>query len=493
MKTAGGYALLLPFLLLACSAASEDASSERHAAPAQAQSHAEGDAGSATDPSPAAPDAGVPDAAPADAAPPVTPGADASPPGNDAPVLVAPSAGDVVQVTRPELRWSGRPADATATVEICHEATCDVPYVMVAGLAGEAQPPFDLEPGTYYWRAAWVGASDEDRVWSEARSFVVPEGAPATVEAPDLLSVWSVAPGEAYAAGESGTILHHVAGAWARETSGTTVALRGIWASGELAWAVGDGGTILRRTGGAWSAVPSSTSQDLHGIWAAGPEAAWAVGSNGVLLRWDGQAWSVVALSTPGDITSLNGVWGRSANDVWAVGGGHEPDRDYAAVLLHWDGTTWSTTYTCNPEGTRFASGGWVASLADVWGDAGGTLWASGGCGPGAAQMSIGYVADDATGAWAETQAAHSFFDDRALDAVWGSSASDVWVAAGNASTPRIVPTMLHFDGSAWHASTDPKTVGIRDLCGCGANDVWAVGVGGKRLHFDGSSWSESP
>jgi hypothetical protein len=496
MKTVGGYALLFPFLLLACSAASEDASTERHAAPAQSQAPTEGDAGTASEPPPAAADAGAPGPAAADAgAPgpaPTDAGAPDPAPADGPPVLVAPADGDVVHARRPSLRWSGRSADATGTVQICRDSTCAYADVTVAALAGATEAPFDLEPGTYHWRAAWAGASDESLVWSAPRAFVVAADAPETAEDPDLLSVWSVAPGEAFAAGARGTILHHVAGAWAREPSGTTATLRGIWASPDLAWAVGDGGTILRRQAGAWSVVPSSTTDDLHGVWAAGPDAAWAVGSNGVVLRWDGLAWSHVDAGAPGEVTALNGVWGRSASDVWIVGEGREPDRDYTAILLHWDGATWSTTYVCNPEGTRFASGGWVASLVDVWG-AGGTLWAPGGCGPGAAQMSIGYVADDATGAWGDTEGARSFFDDRALDAVWGSSASDVWVAAGNAWTPRLVPTILHFDGSAWSASTDPKTVGIRDLSGTGANDVWAVGVAGKRLHFDGASWSKSP
>ena len=35
--------------------------------------------------------------------------------------------------------------------------------------------------------------------------------------------------------------------------------------------------------------------------------------------------------------------------------------------------------------------------------------------------------------------------------------------------------------------------MGINHLDGSAANDVWAVGAGGKRLHFDGTAWTPSP
>jgi hypothetical protein len=35
--------------------------------------------------------------------------------------------------------------------------------------------------------------------------------------------------------------------------------------------------------------------------------------------------------------------------------------------------------------------------------------------------------------------------------------------------------------------------MGITDLAGSGAADVWAVGFAGKRLHFDGTAWTLTP
>src|SRR5205814_738057 len=46
----------------------------------------------------------------------------------------------------------------------------------------------------------------------------------------------------------------------------------------------------------------------------------WAVGGTGnatIILVWNGHAWSRVASGPPG---VLNGLWGTSAKDAWAVG-----------------------------------------------------------------------------------------------------------------------------------------------------------------------------
>ena len=85
-------------------------------------------------------------------------------------------------------------------------------------------------------------------------------------------------------------------------------------------------------------------------------------------------------------------------------------------------------------------------------------------------------------------------YEYRPLHTVFASGAGDVWAASSSESffDSPIIPTMLHFDGVAWSASADPLTVGINDLGGTGAGDVWAVGKAGKRLHHDGSAWSAS-
>ena len=283
------------------------------------------------------------------------------------------------------------------------------------------------------------------------------------------------------------------------EASPTPAALNSIWAGPDgVVWTVGDAGTILRRHAGVWSAVAAPDDFTITGVWGAAPTDIWAVTAPifvepgrgpGAILHWDGTAWSVAFRAT--EFNGFASVWGSASNDVWVVGNGFEPDLDYASPVMHWDGATWTTSYACNPEGSRFASGGFVSQLHDVWGVVGGSIWSVGVC----------YAGFEPTGFVArgvESQASVSglspLLQHRGLDAVWGSSDSDVWAASATAGEFQgIFPTILHFDGAAWTESSDLNTMGINDLDGSAANDVWAVGVGGKRLHFDGTAWTPSP
>jgi hypothetical protein len=51
------------------------------------------------------------------------------------------------------------------------------------------------------------------------------------------------------------------------------------------------------------------------------------VGGTGTTLNWSGSVWSGVFAGVTTNLTNLQGIWGSSANDVWAVGGN---------VILHW-------------------------------------------------------------------------------------------------------------------------------------------------------------
>lgn len=108
--------------------------------------------------------------------------------------------------------------------------------------------------------------------------------------AANLTAVHLISAGEAYAAGEGGTILGYDGTRWSSMPSGTTAALYtvhgGTWreslAHGEArtVFAAGAGGVILRLSGRSWLTVPSPTTQDLFRI-----AHGFAVGAGATLLE----------------------------------------------------------------------------------------------------------------------------------------------------------------------------------------------------------------
>ena len=307
----------------------------------------------------------------------------------------------------------------------------------------------------------------------------------------DLDGVWSVCASDVWAVGAAGTIVHYD-GAWSTDTSPTTQHLRSVWADTEgRAFAVGAAGTILQRSGGDWALAGSLRPGDLWGVWASASNDAWAVGDDGLILHWNGTEWSISLDRKTGD---LRAVWGSGPADVWVVGGGTEPDGDDASLILHWDGLGWSESYVCNVEGSRFGAAGWVAVLHDVWGVRGGPVWAAGSCMPGASFIPQGNVVRHDAAGWSDSVGLRDTLGEfRPLGPIWGSGPNDIWAASAKPGDDAHVPTMLHFDGQIWTASPQAMTAGIRDLGGSAADDVWAVGEGGKRLHYDGTAWSAAP
>ena len=108
------------------------------------------------------------------------------------------------------------------------------------------------------------------------------------------------------------------------------------------AFAVGTRGTVLHFDGAHWSLQTAPTSQDLWGIWGATADDVWAVGGNGqadtqaTLLHYDGQSWRAApfpALARP-NVWAFYKVWGANANDVYVVG--------QRGAVLHFDGAAWS-------------------------------------------------------------------------------------------------------------------------------------------------------
>jgi serine/threonine protein kinase len=160
--------------------------------------------------------------------------------------------------------------------------------------------------------------------------------------------------------------------------------------------------------GWCWDA---SWTGRLEGVWGSSRDDIWAVGERGIIRHFDGYLWRTVESGTVADLYEVRG---SSRDDVWAVG-------DWGTIL-HWDGRAWSQL----PSGS-------TTLITDVW--------------P---------------------------FD------------------RGNAWVVGLDGTALHWDGAVWSPTSSGTVRGLFRLGATAPDDVWAVGYGGTIVHWDGRSWRTS-
>jgi len=200
--------------------------------------------------------------------------------------------------------------------------------------------------------------------------------------------------------------------------------------------------------------------------------------------------WEHVFVNLP---AALLGVWGSSADDVFAVGA----DVGDGPWVLHWDGSAWTRLATGATGGLWWVSG--TSASARVWmsGEAGlvlrhdrasgrfdkvsgvpanvtlfgifetgGEVWAVGGETSG----SVGHVYKLAGDAFVEDDSVPADAESAGqLFKVWGRSPTDLWVVG-------LGDKMLHRDSSAWKVIATPSG---RRLFTIHGNDTTAVAVGG--------------
>lgn len=145
---------------------------------------------------------------------------------------------------------------------------------------------------------------------------------------------------------------------------------------------VGNEGTILRSTADGYERMSAPTSEHLWGVWGASADDLWAVGGSGfagsaaTILRFDGSTWRIEP--TPelvrSGVRAFYKVWGRAADDVWIVGQG--------GAVLHWDGESFEELFV-----------GATDDLISVWGTDDGRVVLVGGRGNAQCFVSDGFVA----------------------------------------------------------------------------------------------------
>ena len=296
------------------------------------------------------------------------------------------------------------------------------------------------------WGSNWndvyaVGANStvlryDGSAWKDISATVKP--------ASHLTKVWGSSATDVYLTGKS---VHHWDGAKWTDISTTHPFLadaNGLWGSGKNLYILrqGSGTQVTHWSGTAWKhwSLGKLFSKG-GGIWGSSTTNIFAVGGKdlgygqygGMVSRFDGKAWTSMAL--PAGTSMLYGVSGSGPHDVFAVG-------DKGAVI-HFDGKAW----------TKLSSGV-TGKLEDAW-VAGKEMFA----------VSTKGVVIHHKGPWRQVEASYH------LNAVWGSSASDIFVAGDESY-------IIHFDGSKWTPRNGPVSrTNLYGIWGSGPTNAFAVGA----------------
>lgn len=228
----------------------------------------------------------------------------------------------------------------------------------------------------------------------------------------------------------------------------------------------GTNGTLLHFDGNSWTPVASHTINHIDGIWGSSANRVWAVaggiGGAGAanLIYWNGSAWAPVAGATP---DNLSAIWGSSADNVWAAGG-----SGVEGVIVHYDGHAWATELTSDAVSLKALSG---SSASDLW--AGGeNIYPN---------FSPETLLQGSQATWTPFAASNG---DQQIYGMWVASAVDAW-SVGN--------VMMHWDGQTWSPVSSSISSQLKDLnaiWGADANHVTAVGRKATIAEWDGMHWS---
>lgn len=352
-----------------------------------------------------------------------------------------------------------------------------------------------------------------------------------------IVDVWANAANDIYAASSTNTggVYRYDGIAWTRVS---TVPAAKVWAGGTHAWAAAQGGGSLAHFNGAsWTTVPAAaTGLDLvYAVWGTGPTDVYVggqLGTSGAVSHFNGTSWTALPAIGPGGIYAVILAFGRP------IAAGSINSRPYVGI---YDGASWTDLTLTVQFGIPWSL--WVSPLDTLYVAANGTtqvMSTTGATRTSTEIMEITPVAlavrdgseayavvdggdidrlfqfdgitwrldatpQDVTDVWIEPTTRTPYMlnasggihrrgspnwtlvpnspDGRAL---WGTSASDIWVISPGAGS-----VLEHFNGS----SVDPCTtctwpMFLFDLWGSSTNDVFAVGQDGTILHYNGAAWS---
>ncbi len=287
-----------------------------------------------------------------------------------------------------------------------------------------------------------------------------------------LLSVWGTSATDIWTVGsdpdgEGPTVLHYDGAEWQDLDTGTVGDLWWVYGPpGGPVYMGGNGGTILSYQDGEFTpmATPSSDVA-VFGIWGCSADDMWAVGggaggsSGGFAWRLEGDTW-VEAEGFPAEVAKADAVWkiyGRGCDDVWMVGTG--------GLAIHWDGEAFGevervaggSLFTVHANSDRFVAVGGAGAGIVIEND--GSGWADAAV-PSPLEAVIGVCMTEDGGfaagwfgsvlsrtgdAWEVEDIGAPASIDESFHSVWIDPEGGVWAAGGQiVSLPLVGGLMYH-------------------------------------------------
>jgi uncharacterized protein YjdB len=219
-----------------------------------------------------------------------------------------------------------------------------------------------------------------------------------------------------------------------------------------------------------WTPMPSDTGLRLYNVWGTSATNVYAAG--GGLLHFDGSTWSRDASAGEG----LTDVWGASPTDLFAVRGQtwHYFTDTFTRIYVgRWHGSGWAWD--------QVGGAGPVFKVFTLWGASPNDVFVAN---PGLI-VGIGILEFDGLGGWGLVSCPVlllSLCGPPGPNDIWGTSATSVYAVGAGGIQNR--------GRSSWTPMASGTTRGLTGVWGTSATDVFAVGDAGTVLHYDGSSWS---
>lgn len=284
---------------------------------------------------------------------------------------------------------------------------------------------------------------------------------------------------DAWAVGESGTIVHWNGNTWATVSSPITDNLYSVvFTNATNGWAVGGSsskGVILYYNGtwNVWTRISFSGYTDkfdtinttLYSVTVSSDGmVGWIVGAEGITLNWNGDTWFAITDVSPNALRSVAMLHGSP--DAWAVGD--------SGTILHWTGTTWESM--TSPTNAPL----YAIQMIDA-----NNGWAGGGSSNNGVVLQLNQSVWNAYNnfAFGANGTISQTVNSTIYSISFGNSTS-AWACGSNG-------LVMYWTGARWECNDNVISGSLKGISMVhdSSYEAWTVGDGGQILAFNGVNW----